>query len=478
MKGSSDRDERPLPIRFGTSGWRGVLGDDFTVDRVRAVVAAAGDRVAAARPGARVLVAYDRRFLGERLARLALRVLAGRGLRPVLARGAVPTPVLARGVRRSRAAAGLIFTASHNPPEYQGLKLFGPAGAGWEERETKATERSAARWLRAGSPPEPPVAVRLVDVVSPYLDALVAILDRRLLRRSAIRVWYDAMHGAGAGVLDEALRRAGVGVTTLRGGPDPTFGGAAPDPLPERLGALRAAVRAGGARSIGFASDGDADRFAVVDSGGFVLSETESVALLVDHLARTGRARRAVAVSVATGGLVERVARARGLGVSFHALGFKYLSAALLAGDADVAGEESGGFALAPFAHDKDGILAASLMAELAASGPETLRRRLRRLEAEVGASSSGRTALEMTGGVRSALGDLTSSPPERVGRHRVRSALTCDGVRLSFDDGFLMLRASGTEPLVRVYADAPTPQALRRRLKEGIRLLRRAERG
>ena len=478
MKASGDPEERALPIRFGTSGWRGVLGEEFTFERVRAVVAAAADRIATARPGARVFVAHDRRFLGPRLAETAVRVLAGRGLRPLAARGPIPTPVLASAVRRSRAAAGLIFTASHNPPEYQGLKLFGPTGAGWDEAETRALERAAARWLRAGRPPESVERKKPVDLVSPYLAALLAILDRGALRRSRLQVVYDAMHGTGAGVLDEALRRVGVGVATLRAEADPNFGGAAPDPLPERLGALRAAVRRLRGPALGIASDGDADRFAVVDAGGSVLSETDAVALLVDHLARTGRVHRGVAVSCATGGLVERVARDHGLALSFHPLGFKHLSGALLAGEADVAGEESGGFAWAPFAHDKDGVLAACLMAELAAASGETLRQRLRTLEKRLGASASGRTAVPATDAARAALASLAASPPDRVGRCRVRGAVVCDGVRLALDDGFLMLRASGTEPLLRVYADGPTQDALRSRLQEGIRLLRRRFRG
>jgi len=473
MKARGNPDDRALPIRFGTSGWRGVLGEDFTFERMRAVVAAAGDRIAEAWPRARVLVGHDRRFLGARLAETAVRVLAGRGLRPVPVRGAVPTPVLASGIRRARAAAGLIFTASHNPPEYQGLKLFGPSGAGWDQVETAALERAAARWLRSGPPPERTVAAKSAELVSPYLDALLSLLDLDVLRDSRLHVVYDAMHGVGAGVVDEALRRAGVRVDVLRSAPDPSFGGAAPDPLPERLTALRRAVRLS-THGLGLASDGDADRFAVVDADGSVLSEMESLALLVDHLAGAGRVRRGIAVSCATGGLVERVARDHGLSVSFHPLGFKHLSAALLAGEADVAGEESGGFAFAPFAYDKDGILAACLVAELAASGREPLRRQLRALEKRLGASSSGRTAVPADAVALAGLAQLVTHPPDRVGTRRVREVFRSDGLRLGLDDGFLMLRASGTEPLVRVYAEAPTRALLAKRLAYGVRLLRR----
>jgi phosphoglucomutase len=478
MNARGDPDERAGPIRFGTSGWRGVLGEDFTFERVRAVVAAIGDRVKASHPGGRVLVAHDRRFLGPRLAAAAARVLAGCGVATLPVRGAVPTPVLAHGVRHRRAAAGLIFTASHNPPEYQGLKLFGSAGAGAEEEETHAIEAGAARWLAAGPPPECEPKTRPLDLLAPYLDALGKRLDRDALERARLHVVYDAMHGAGVGILDEALRRAGVHVEVLRAEPDPSFGGEAPDPLPERLGALRRAVRRLRGPALGLASDGDADRFAVVDADGSVLSETDAAALLVDHLARAGRIRRGVALSCATGSLVERVARDHGLPVSFHAMGFKHLSRALVAGEVDVAAEESGGFAWAPFTHDKDGILAGCLVAELVAASGEPLRRRLRVLEKRLGASASGRTAISADAATRASLARLLASPPGRVGGSRVRESVRRDGLRLALDDGFLMLRASGTEPLVRVYADAPTREKLAKRLRDGVRLLRGTARG
>lgn len=463
------------PIRFGTSGWRGVLGEEFTFERVGAAVAAVGDRVARRGPGARVLVGHDRRFLGDRLAALAVRILKGRGLRASLVRGAVPTPAFARAVRSRGAAAGILFTASHNPPEYQGLKLFGPDGAGAPESVTRPVERGAAAWLRRGPPREGRAAGRPLDVVPAYLDALVRLLDRDALRRAHLHVAYDAMHGAGAGVLDEALRRAGVSVVPLRTAVDPTFGGSAPDPLPERLTGLCRAVKALPGLALGIASDGDADRFALVDADGSVLSEMEAAALLVDHLARTKRVRRGVALSCATGGLVLRVARSHGLDVSLHPLGFRHLSKALLQGAADVAAEESGGFAFAPFALDKDGILAGCLAAEMSATAREPLRRRLRALESALGASACGRTAVPSDARSRAALLRLTAGPPDRVGGLRVREIVRCDGVRLALDDGFLMLRASGTEPLLRVYAEAPDAKALARRLRAGVRLLERA---
>lgn len=477
-----DSDERARPIRFGTSGWRGVLGGEFTFARARAVVEAVASRVAARGRSRSVVVAHDRRFLGARLAAEAAATIAAAGLRPLLLRGAVPTPVAAHEVRRRGAAAGIVFTASHNPPEYQGLKLFDPDGAGAGPVETRAVERAAARRLavrRRTEPGEAPasVAAERGDARRAYVRDLLRLLDVAALRRARLHVVYDAMHGAGAGVLDGALEQAGARVRVLRGAPDPTFGGAAPDPRPARLAELRAAVRAAARDGLvlGIASDGDADRFALVDSDGAVISEADAAALLIDVVARTRRIRGAVALTCATGGLVERVARHHGLAIEFQALGFKHLSPRLVSGHAELAADESGGFAYAPFAHDKDGMLAGGLAAELVASDRAPLRHRLAALRRRLGASANGRTDVPSDLRARRALARLGEAPPERVGRAHVREVVRRDGLRLSLDDGFLMLRASGTEPLVRVYADAPTPRALAARLALGVRLLQRS---
>jgi phosphomannomutase len=280
------------------------------------------------------------------------------------------------------------------------------------------------------------------------------------------------MHGAGAGVLDLGLARAGVRVERLRGEPDPGFGGAAPDPVPARLSLLARRVRRGSGLRLGLATDGDADRYGVVDADGRVLSETEALALLVDHLARTGRVHRGVALSVATGSLVERVAAAHGLPVTRHPIGFKHLAAALASGQADVAGEESAGFAWSPFCRDKDGILAGCLFAEIVAHTRAPLGRRLRELVRAHGASCCARVALRGAPGPTRALEALRVRPPERVAGARVLAATSEDGLRLTLRDGFVMLRCSGTEPVVRIYAEAPDARGLERRLRAGARLL------
>jgi phosphoglucomutase len=471
------------PIRFGTSGWRGVLAEEVTLPRADALAEGVarwlrepgprGGRPRARAP-ARVLVAHDTRFLGGALAARARARLAAAGHRAVFAESPVPTPVVAQAVRAGAADAALVFTASHNPPEYQGVKVIAAWGGGVTDAQARRIEAHARRALARGprrAAPAPADAAP-AELVGPYLERLLAWLDRAAFRRAPPIAVYDALHGTGAGVCDRALRALGVRVESLRAERSPRFGGGSPDPTPERLGALIARVRAQRGRALGLATDGDADRYAVVDCDGAPLTETEALALLVDRLARTGRLQRGVAISIATGTLVERVAASHGLAVTRHPIGFKHLARALVAGEADAAGEESGGFAVDALGRDKDGILACALFAEIAAAEGTPLRARLRALARAHGASACARAALRSGPRARERLAALLAAPPERVDGAPVQAVECRDGLRLAFADGFLMLRGSGTEPVLRIYAEAPDRTRLARRLAAGRALL------
>jgi len=490
------------PIRFGTSGWRGVLADEVTLPRARALANGVARWLAESDPHARVLIGHDTRFLGAELAAGAARVLAAAGLRAIPVASPVATPLVAHLVRRGDAEAALVVTASHNAPAYQGIKVIAGWGGGVTSEQARRIEALCA-------PPDPPVpseaigspgvsskrsrseraqrggvlgaersssgrapAQQILDAVPIYLADLAAQVDREAFRRARPTLFYDALHGTGSGVCDRALRDLGTRVEVLRGERSPRFGGDPPDPVAGRLGALAQRVRGASGLRLGLATDGDADRYAAIDADGRALSETEAVALLVDQLARSGRARRGVALSVATGSLPERVAESYGLSVVRRPIGFKYLSRALSEGIADVAGEESGGFALDAMGRDKDGILACVLLAELVAESRAPLRQRLAELERRFGRSACGRLAQPAGAAARERLARLREEPPERLGSARVRAVDAADGLRLAFDDGFLMLRASGTEPVLRLYAEAPEPSALARRFAAGRRLL------
>lgn len=448
----------PAPVRFGTSGFRGVLGEGFTFDRAAALVEAVAADLP---PRSRVVLTHDTRFLADRVAQDAAEILAAAGHRPVLGDRPTPTPAGCLAVRTRRAALGVLVTASHNPPEYLGIKLVGPEGGAVPRRMTDRIERHVARrWPRRREPARAG-APRSVDLVSPYLRHL----GRHVPLESArgLVVAYDSLYGAGGGVLDRWLEDRGVRVAGLGFAPDPGLGGRSPDPSEVRLGDLSAEVRRRRAR-LGVATDGDADRFALVDERGARLPESDALALLIDHLARRGRIRRGVALSMATGSLPEQVARAHGLSVSRGPMGFSALTRELLAGRADVAGEESGGFAWAPVCVDKDGMLASALAVECAAEGP-SLRERVAALHRLHGAAAWGRTAVPAEGGT-GALAALAREVPARAHGQRVVAVREDDGLLCHLaDGGFVMWRASGTEPLIRIYAEAPAPAALERRL-------------
>ena len=475
--GAQVADER-APIRFGTSGWRGVLGDEVTYARLERLVSATAAWLAKGSPEERVLVGFDTRFASESLAELTCRVLARVGLAPVSSAGPVPTPILTHAVHRRRVAGGLMLTASHNPAPYHGLKVFGPTGCALTDRDARRIEALVPKGSprQSASPPATPRS--RLDLVAAYQRDVERLIDVDAMRRARVRVTYDAMHGTGAGVLDRLLDAAGCQVTLLRGERDAVFGGASPDPVPARLAELADAMPRRAHRNIGLATDGDADRFGVVLPGGRVLRETEVLALLVDHLARTGRVNRGLAISLATGSLVERVAEHHGLPVVRRPIGFKHLAGLLERGEADVAGEESGGFAWSPMGRDKDGVLAGVLLAELAATSRGGVGGRLAALERSFGRWACGRRALVATEARLRGLEQLAKSPPERVGNARVVDFSRQDGLRAELRDGFVMWRQSGTEPVLRIYAEAAGPRRLERRLDQAERVLASAARG
>lgn len=468
-------------IRFGTSGWRGALGEEVTFPRLRVLVRSVVDWIRSEGHGDRVLIGWDRRFASREMAEITARVVRAEGLRALLATEATPTPAITHALARGGGAAGLVLTASHNPPQDHGLKVFGPEGGSIVDAEARRIEAIALERMAEGGPAaEPDLGPHAdlgerSDFNAAYRTALAGMLDGDALDRSGITVVYDAMHGCGSGVLDRVLSDAGVRVRGLRLARDPLFGGGAPDPAAPRLRALAEAVAATPGCVLGLATDGDGDRIGAVDGRGRLLSETQVVAVLVDHLARSGRVRKGIAISAGTGSILERLAAEHGLPLERHPVGFKHLSAAIRQGRADVAGEESGGFALAELGCDKDGILAGCLLAELVATSLEPLEVHVARLEERFGGSACGRAAIATGPALERALATLAAAPPERIGPARVVAVDDRFGLRFALEDGgFVILRRSGTEPVLRIYAEAGDAAALAGRLDAARGLLER----
>lgn len=466
-------------IRFGTDGWRGVIAEEFTFANVRRVARAIGRRLRAeAGEGAAVLVGYDTRFLSREFAQAAAESLAAEGAAVALAGRFAPTPALSYAVVARRARCGVVITASHNPARYNGLKIKAAFGGSAPLAFTRAVEEELGRvGAERGDPhaamPTPPCAIVAFDPVEPWLDRLEQLVDLDRIGRSGIRVALDAMYGAGQGLLAGRLRRAGCRVDELHAEVNPGFGGLHPEPIPAQLGALVEHVRSrsGAGRRVGFAFDGDSDRIAPVDETGGVVTPHQVLALLVRHLVRHRNARGPIVKSVNIGRMVDLEAAALALPVVVTPIGFKFIAEAMRERDALVGGEESGGFAVRGHTPERDPGLVCLLLLELMATTGRSLGALVRQMEAEYGPHRYGRVdlRLETLAARDRVVQGVTAAPPDRLLERPVREVDARDGVKLIRDDGsWVMLRASGTEPLLRIYAEAATEEEVGRLLAWG----------
>jgi phosphoglucomutase len=473
-------------VAFGTSGWRGIIAEDFTFDGVRAVSQAIGEYVTAEESGSKgrgVVVGYDTRFLSEAFAAEAARTLAGQGVRVFLTGRDTPTPVIAYEIIRRHAAGGIIVTASHNPPEYNGVKFSAAWGGPALPAATKQIETRANALLAAtrapgmpGTPPKGKEASPLIERIDPreaYLERLRALVDLKTLGREHLRVVVDPLFGSGRGYLDRLLQEAGCEVTILHDRRDPYFGGRSPEPSAEGLRELASCVVERGAH-LGLATDGDADRFGLVDADGSFLEPNYFLGLLLSYLVRgrgwTGGAAR----SVATSHLVDAVARHLKIPVYETPVGFKYIGELIVQDKIILGGEESAGLSVKGHVPEKDGILACLLAAEMVAShGGNHLTVLLRALYDEVGTVLTRRLNYRLAPGAVEGLRVRLEEPPKRLADRAVVQVNRLDGVKMILEDGsWLLLRPSGTEPVVRLYAEASTEQHLDTIIAEGKALI------
>ena len=466
-----------MDVEFGTDGWRTTV-EEFTTPRVRAVGQAVADHVlAGADDDAPALaVGYDPREESRPAAEELARVLRVNGVDALVADRDTPTPVVAWTVVDRGLAGALQVTASHNPPSYNGIKFVPDDGA---PASAAVTDR-LAEGLR---PPDPrPEAewgsVREANFREPYLEAALAFVDADL---DGLRVAYDAMYGSGRGVTDDLLSRAGADVRCLRAERDPAFGGTPPEPSAGHLAALADRV-ADGEAALGVANDGDADRLGVVTPERGVVDPNWVYAALYDHLLETdgrldGRGEPASAASdavrtVSTTFILDRIAAAHGQAVHETPVGFKWVAEAMATHDALVGGEESGGYGVAGHLRNKDGVLVALLVA--AAHAAEPLDDRLDRLRERHGDIVQERVSIDCPdarkAAVLEALGDRI---PDRVAGTAVEDVGTADGFKLLLEDGtWLLVRPSGTEPKLRVYAEAGSAARLEELLDAGRALV------
>lgn len=453
------------PIRFGTSGWRDVIADNFTFANVRLVARAIAEHLLTASVDQpQVVVGYDTRFLSEAFAAEAAAVLAAHGIRVWLTERDVPTPVVAYEVIRRGAAGGLNITASHNPPEYNGLKFSGPSGGPVLPAVTDRIEKRVQELVTQPEFQCPPLGeleakglVTLIDPQPTYLNQLRELVNLRAIATARLKVAVDLLYGTAGGYLDEILREAGCNVQTLHGSRNPAFGGMAPDPSEANLRELATVVRSDGCH-LGLATDGDADRYGIIDHDGRFIEPNYILALLLRHLINTRGWRMGVARSVATSHLVDAVARPQAVPIYETKVGFKYLGELIAQGKVALCGEESAGLSILGHVPEKDGILAALLVTEMIAlAGGLSVQGLLNTLYTETGgAIYARRLNLHLTPEQQGRLADRLKALPTRVAGLAVVEVNRLDGTKLLLEDGsWILVRTSGTEPVVRLYLDA-----------------------
>lgn len=444
-------------IRFGTSGWRAILAEEFTFENARKVVSALA-RVArtSGDPAKGVLVASDTRFLNERFVEEAARVLVREGVRPIVADRDVPTPVAAFAVRSLKTLGAINFTASHNPPEYNGIKFSTADGAPALPGVTKRIEEEIARTTDADGAPAPKAIFERVNAASAYLADIEKKVDGKALKTAGLRVAVDPRFGTSRGYLDEFLRRAGVDLAVLNGHRDPYFGGLSPQCDEPNLAALAELVRHE-KRALGLATDGDADRFGVLDADGSYVNPNLCLMILADRLlARRANRSLGVARSVATTHGLDAVAKAHGAPVFSRPVGFKYIGELLLEGKIVMGGEESAGFTMQGHVPEKDGILADLLLAQAVAETGKSLRTQISDLWAKVGKFVPSRFDARLDPERAARMKQLFAKDPAELAGLRVESIDRTDGQKLLLQGGrWILFRASGTEPVVRIYAES-----------------------
>jgi phosphoglucomutase len=459
-------------IRFGTSGWRGVIGEDFTFENVRiATQGIASYLKNSGQQGSGVIVAYDTRFLSEKFASEAAKILAFNDIKAFLCTRDVPTPVVAFETIRRKAMGAINFTASHNPPEYNGLKFSGATGSPALPEITRRIEREIHLVQQKNERMDVYEKTELIEEIDPkdrYLTELRQKVDIDAIRKSGIRIAIDSLYGTSRDYLDYFLLEAGVEVKVIHNYRDPYFGGFSPECSEKNLAELRKVVT-DEKFDIGLATDGDADRFGIIDDRNRFVSSNTILALLAIYLKRYREIPGGLARSVATTHLMDAIARKLDVPLYETPVGFKYIGELILADKIAMGGEESGGMSMYRHVPEKDGLLACLLVAEMVARTGKKIGQLVEETYAEFGAFYSKRVDLKLTPQLKESLANRLADPPRQIDRFEVRDVNTTDGVKLIFDERtWLLFRLSGTEPMARVYAEAATPKELKHVLDAG----------
>jgi alpha-D-glucose phosphate-specific phosphoglucomutase len=467
-------------IKFGTDGWRGIIAEDFTFENAR-IVAQAIARYAVRSEDARqgLLIGYDHRFAADRVAADLAETISSTGTPVFLANEPCPTPAISLLVRQRQAAGGLMITASHNPYSWNGIKYKASYGSSALPSIVSQIEKELA-WVQenpvAPSPPRKNLIHKL-ETRAPYLDTLEKLVDWDRLRAAKFRFVSDVMHGSASGLLRELCARNGVTCDEIRGKRDPRFGGVHPEPIEPHIDALRQAVLAG-KYDAGFCADGDGDRIGAIDRDGSFINPHQIFAMLVWHLAGTRSLPGDIAKTFSVTKLIDKLAAKFGRKLHEVPIGFKYICELMLEQNILIGGEESGGIGTSLYLPERDATVSALFLAELMAWHGKSLGELLATLHREFGEYHYGRVDLDVQPAQKErAVAHFSSRDTAQLDRWPITRRETMDGVKVYLADiGWVMVRASGTENLLRVYSETSRPETTREALSSVTKLVHSLE--
>jgi len=467
-------------IKFGTDGWRAIIAEDFTftnVERVAQATAEYWKRNPVPGAAKRIVVGYDRRFLSDQFARRVAEIMLGNGFGVSLTAVPTPTPSVSFAVKAHRATGGVMITASHNPPAFNGFKLkahFGGSAEpvicqGIEALLDAAPVQARAFESKAG------VSAEVVDLRTEHFAAIKALVDFPLIAKSKVKFAHDPLFGVGAGCFEQLLAGTSCRVTTLNGNHDPNFGGINPEPIAKNYTKTAAYLKKH-PHDICLVTDGDADRVGGMDGRGNALSTHQLICVLLHHYVVNRRARGRMIKALTTTSMVDKMCAEHGLELVETGVGFKYIAAEMLKGNYVLGAEESGGIGFPGHIPERDGILAGLMLLELLATEKQSINKLLAALEKKYGPHRYARIDTHFPLEKRAALMEFCkNNPPSKLLKSPLADVKSYDGVKFVAKDGsWLMLRGSGTEPILRIYAEASSDAGAHRLLEEGLKMTKR----
>ena len=467
-----------MNIKFGTDGWRAVIADEFTFANLERVSQATADYWSAnpvAGTEKKVIVGYDRRFLSDQFGQRTAEVLAGNGFQVVLTPEPTPTPSVSFAVKEQRAVGGVMITASHNPPMFNGFKLKSHYGGSADQATCQAIEslldRNPVKAKNLGEA-QKESDILINDVRPSHYAALKKLVDFKLIAKSKLRFAHDALFGVGAGCFEQLLAGTTCRVTTLNGKHDPLFGGINPEPI-EKNYARSAAFLKKHPHDICLVTDGDADRVGGMDGRGNYLSTHQLICLLLHHLVVNRHGKGRVVKALTTTSMVDKMCAHYGLELVETGVGFKYIAAEMIKGGVLLGAEESGGIGFPGHIPERDGIAAGLMLLELLATERISVNKMIAKLEKQFGPHYYERVDTHFPLEKRAELMDfLKKNPPAKLLRSPLADMKAYDGVKfIAEDTSWLMLRGSGTEPILRIYAEAKSKRDAEKLLGIGVGL-------